>query len=100
MTCPHGRPENVACPWCAGGKAAEEARARIDAILGHDRLHTSDIRRLPDDDLAAELAHRAARVDGALCSGPGMMWSDRAVLAEAARRLRLPEKRTCDSVRE
>lgn len=63
-------------------------------------LATGPIRGLSDAELAAELEHRARRVDAALCSGPDMMWSDRAVLAEAARRLRLPEKRTCDSVRE
>lgn len=50
------------------------------------------VRSLTNESLAAELTERSRTVDGALCSGPGMMFADRAVYAEAARRLQLVEQ--------
>lgn len=51
------------------------------------------VRALASGELAAELDHRGARVDEALCSGPGM-YADRAIYHEAARRLLVMDRAT------
>lgn len=52
--------------------------------------------RISNADLAVELEARAASVDPASCNGPDMMWADRAVYTEAARRLRVLDQLVLD----